>query len=181
MSMFKNLTRTFAITPTCLISYSGEYSDIQHLHKIIKYEILKDKNLTNPQGIHKLVQYVLYNKRSQLKPLNVFCTVSGIENNKHFLGAVNHLGNLYESDVICNGIGAYIIAPFLRDKIQGRIDEIEREEAIQIAKEAALLAIYRDCLTLNNIQIGYVENECCEVLEPIKLDTKWDLGRIPLD
>ncbi|KAM0686295.1 Proteasome subunit beta type-7 [Conglomerata obtusa] len=181
LSKYKNLTRTYSITKKCIISYSGEYSDIQNLHNSLKYELLQDSRTIDPQGIFKLVQRVLYTKRSRLEPLNVFCIISGVKeghvNDSYFLGAVNHLGNFYSSDVISNGLGSYLILPFLRDRVQGRVDEIDREEAICIMKEAVTVALYRDCMSINCFHFGIVEDDFCEVMEPIKIETNWDLAR----
>lgn len=174
---YSNLVRTFKLTPHCIISYAGEYSDIQFLHKTLKFELLKDTLTIKPQGIHNMVQRILYTYRSRLTPLNVFCVIAGVENNEPFVSAVNHLGNFYQSDVISNGLGAYIATPYLRSKVENLYQNIDKEEAINHMTDVMRLMCYRGCHIGNTYNVGLVDTESCEVSDQVNVKTEWELGR----
>lgn len=172
---YTTLTRTFKLTAHCLISYSGEYSDIQNLHKLLKYELMKDTLTVKPRGIHSMVQRILYTCRSRLQPLNVFTVVGGMENGEPFVGAVNNIGNFYTTDVVSNGLGAYIATPYLRSLIENK--SVCREEAVKIMTDAMRLMCYRGCNVGDTYNVGIVESEMCEVREPVNVETDWEVAR----
>ncbi|KAM0673742.1 Proteasome subunit beta type-7 [Gurleya vavrai] len=178
MARYKNITRTFSLTKNCIIAYSGEVSDIQKLHSTIQNELIKDQRMMNAKGIYKMVQRILYSRRSQLKPLNVNCVVAGKENDDFFLGAINPIGNFYESDVICTNLASYLITPFLREKIK---EVNTKEEAIKLMKEAVQIALRRDCFSANNTNFAILDNENCEITEPIKIEMDWKLSEFFFD
>lgn len=165
LKKLNTLTRTFKINNS-LISYAGEYSDIQSIHGMILHELEKTSRVLNAKGLHSLVQRILYTSRSRLKPLNVFAVIS----DKDFLGAVNHLGSFFEDDVICEGIGSYLITPFLRSK------EKKAEEALDLMEEAMRILIYRDCWAGEDVVVGIAEEGRVDVSER-KIETDWEIGR----
>ncbi|EJW03717.1 hypothetical protein EDEG_01988 [Edhazardia aedis USNM 41457] len=197
LSKFTNLQRTFKLSSSTIISYTGEYSDIMFLHKALRYEILKDNIEISPIEIHRLLQRVIYGKRSDYEPINVNVNVLGksdsnedeslfspvivypenYKDNGFFLGSVNEKGNFFFNDVICTGFGAYLVTPFLREKVEGKWENISRDQAVKIAEDAMRILIYRDCFALNKIQIGIVESNFCDVSQPYVLNTEWEMGR----
>ncbi|KAF7684704.1 putative proteasome subunit beta type-7 [Astathelohania contejeani] len=190
MTMYKNIQKIYKLADNCLIGFSGECSDMQYVVNFLNLENEKEAEPLTPQGYHKLVQRMYYGKRSKLNPLNLFSVVAGInkkydlrmstDDRGRMLGAVDHLGSFYFSSVICSGMGAYLITPFLRERVVGRENELSRQEAIEIAEECMKILFYRDTSASGNISIAYVEDNECIITEPYSITpkTKWNIGSV---
>lgn len=185
LAKFRGIERIFKLADQTLLGLSGEVSDMQYLVKTLEILTEEDRRRIDPQSYHRMIQRILYSARSKVKPLNLKACVGGInegpgENgvdaSRRVLGSVDHLGNFFFSDVICTGIGAYLVLPFLRSKVEGREDEISREEAIGLVEEAMRLLCYRDCNASNEIQVGYVDSKGVFISEPYTIQTDWDIG-----
>ncbi|WEL38578.1 proteasome type-4 subunit beta [Encephalitozoon hellem] len=186
LAKYSGIQRMFKFGDKTLIGISGEVSDMQYLVKTLNILTEEDNRGIDPKGYHKIIQRILYSARSRISPLNLSVCVGGINaghergcaisNEKKMLGCVNHLGNFYFSDVICTGIGNYIALPFLRSKVEGREDEITREEATSLIEETMRILCYRDCNASNEIQIGYADSQGVHISDPYPLETNWDIG-----
>lgn len=184
LAKYSGIQRMFKFGDQTLIGISGEVSDMQYLVKTLNILTEEDNRGIDPKGYHKIIQRILYSARSRVSPLNLSVCVGGTRldgdsitsGERNMLGCVDRLGNFYFSDVICTGIGSYIALPFLRSKVEGREDEITREEAINLVEEAMRILCYRDCNASNEIQIGYSDNQGVHISDPYPLKTNWDIG-----
>lgn len=99
-------SKIFVINST-IIAFSGSFSDAQHIMKFLNIEQEKEDDVLGSRSIFKMLQRYLFHRRSNMDPLYVECVVGG----DGFLGCTDHLGNFYESDVICTGMAANIATP----------------------------------------------------------------------
>ncbi|ADM11476.2 proteasome type-4 subunit beta [Encephalitozoon intestinalis ATCC 50506] len=186
LTKFNGVQRMFKFGSRTLVGISGEVSDMQYLIKTLNILTEEDNREIDPKGYHKMVQRILYSARSRISPLNLSVCVGGVktvrnseeefETNEKTLGCVDRLGNFYFSDVICTGIGSYLALPFLRSKVEGREQEITREEAIRLVEEAMEILCYRDCNASNEVQIGYADSQGVHISDPYLIKTNWDVG-----
>lgn len=145
-----------------LLAFSGEYSDVQEIIKFIRLEEEKEEFPLITSSYFKMVQRLLYSKRSRLQPLNVECIVGG----RGFLGCVNSLGNFFDSDVICTGMGAYLATSYLRASREGPLEKI---------RNAMEIMAKRDCRGSNEIQVGIIDGDEIS-FDGMVLNINWDIG-----
>ena len=67
-----------------------------------------------PEALHCWLTRLLYNRRSKFDPLWTTVVVGGMQEDKPFLGYVNHLGNAFTEDCIATGMGGDIAVPIMR-------------------------------------------------------------------
>jgi 20S proteasome subunit beta 7 len=193
---YKGVERIFKVASNTLLGSSGEYSNIQKLvHSLtMEMEEMNDSSgeVFGPRESFEIVKAHMYNKRCKGAPEMNFHIVGGVESKEkredilpshslpfeddhsgRFLGGVNHLGNFYQASVLASGIGASIALPLLRNKVEGREDEISRDEAINIIEDAMRVLFYRDTTASNVIQIGWVDGQGAHVMGPRELTSKW--------
>lgn len=180
---FKQISRIYKFKNT-LLSLSGEISDIQELIKEIKIYSENDPVEITTQGYCRLIQRILYTKRSKVEPLNVTCTVCGINTNEisnlnnensdsRILCTINHLGNFHYSDVTATGMAHLIALPFLRDQDL----DCDKKQAIKLVEEAMRIMCYRSCRNSNQIIVGVVDKEDGAVInESYYIETNWSAG-----
>nr|AGE95445.1 26S proteasome beta-type subunit [Encephalitozoon cuniculi] len=186
LAKLSGVQRIFKVGDQTLLGMSGEISDMQYLVKTLTILTQEDNRRIDPKGYHKMIQRILYSARSKISPLNLSVCVGGLNaasdgdrrthTREKMLGCVNHLGNFYFSDVVCTGIGGYLVLPFLRSRVEGREEEIAREEAIGLVEEAMRILCYRDCNASNEIQVGYVDDQGVHISDPYQIKTNWDVG-----
>jgi 20S proteasome subunit beta 7 len=180
LAMHNSVGRIFNIGGT-VVGFSGEVSDMQYLVKRLSLMTEEENRKIEPKGYHSIIQRILYSARSRLEPLNISVCVAGINTgvdgrHEKILGAVDMLGNFFFSDVICTGISAHIVMPFLREHVEDKEDTVTREEATKLAEEAMRLLVYRDCNAYNRIQVACVDGDGVLISEPYSIDTKWEIG-----
>lgn len=146
-----------------LVAFSGDYSDTQEVIKFVRLEEEREEFPLTTSSYFKMIQRFLYSKRSRLEPLNVECVIGG----KDFLGCVNPLGNFFDSDVVCTGMGAYLATSYLR---------ASREEPLVKIRSAMELMAKRDCRGSNEIQVAVIDRDGIR-FDRITLDINWDIGR----
>lgn len=186
LAKFSGVQRMFTLGDQTLVGVSGELSDMQHLIKTLSILTEEDNRKIDPRSYHKMIQRILYSARSRVKPLNLSVCVGGVNvvgsvdgeahSKKKVLGGIDRLGNFYFSDVVCTGIGSYLVLPFLRSRVEGREDEITKEEAVGLVEEAMKILCYRDCNASNEIQIACAVAEGVHISEPYSIQTNWDIG-----
>lgn len=183
---YKGVTRIFKVAPSCLIASSGEYSNVQNVVHKIDTEVRENRCIEGvdlgPGEIFTMVRRHMYKSRCKGTPEMNFHILAGMggddsDEKGRYLGGVNPLGNFYHATVIASGIGAHIVLPILRNKVEGREDEVTKQEAEQIVKECMTVLFYRDTRAASVIQIGSVEAEHAEIGNEITLESKWDIGK----
>ncbi|KAH9412330.1 proteasome subunit [Ordospora pajunii] len=184
LAKYTGLQRIFKIGDQTLIGVSGEISDMQYLKKTLETLTEEDPRKIDSHGYYKMIQRLMYSARSRMAPLNLNVCVGGVDSvctedgraDQKTLGCVDHLGNFYFSNVICTGIGAHLVLPLLRSKVDGRENEITREEGIGLIEEAMKILFYRDCSASNEIQIGYADAQRVHISEAYRIPTNWDIA-----
>ena len=173
--MFKNLPRIQSINSTTLLGAGGEYSDLQHINRLLAQLVKADYTYADgaaltPREIHSYLTRVLYNRRSKVDPLWNTLLVAGVD----FLGCVDIYGSSYEGTVLATGYGQHLALPLLRK--HARVDMSEAE-AKQLLEDCERVLLYRDCRTLNLFQIGTITAEGPKITEPESIETKWEFKR----
>ncbi|KAM0672466.1 beta type-4 subunit of proteasome [Ordospora colligata] len=184
LAKYTGLQRIFKMGDQTLIGVSGEISDMQYLKKALETLTEEDPRRIDAYGYYKMTQRIMYSARSRMSPLNLSVCVGGVDsvctaeglNNQKTLGCVDHLGNFYFSNVVCTGIGAHLVLPLLRSKVDGREDEITREEGISLVEEAMRILFYRDCGASNEIQVGYADAQDAHISDAYRIQTNWDIA-----
>ncbi|KAG0438861.1 putative proteasome subunit beta type-7 [Dictyocoela muelleri] len=185
-----NISRILILDENSVVAFSGDFSDIQYVSEYLLEEKDKfDGTLENVSYLN-LVQKLLYNRRSQLKPLNVFCIVASVSKNQSngesinpeiILGGVNLRGNFFLSDVISSDLGEHIAVPYLRSKVEGKSHLIDKDEAKFIAEETMKMLYGRSVRSSNNIQLAFVENTGVEMTDFYDLKINWEIGEVLFD
>lgn len=85
-----------------------------------------------------------------------------------------YIGTHYTDNIVGTGYGAYLGLPLLRKKYK---DNMSAAEARVLLEDTMKVLLYRDCRTLNSIQIANITSKGVEITEPYKLDTKWEYKR----
>jgi 20S proteasome subunit beta 7 len=87
MAQLRQLPRVFKINDITAVGGSGDYSDFQFLHEIIKEKVnqdycLNDGYVLKPKALYSWCTRVLYNRRSNFDPLWNKLVIGGIEDNQ---------------------------------------------------------------------------------------------------
>lgn len=130
--------------------------------------------------MHRYLTRVLYNRRTKGDPLWNNLVVAGVdEDNNPTLGVVDLIGTAYEEDHVATGFGGHLATPILRKNWRPDLTE---DEAKSLLTDCMRVLYYRDCRTMNRIQIATLkktedsDKPDITVSEPIKMDTKWDFA-----
>jgi len=181
MAMFKQIERIRKINDTTLLAAGGEYSDLQEIVKLLYQlttadRIQDDGHSLSVQEIYSYLHRIMYQRRSKVNPLWNSIVVGGWDRvkNQAFLGAIDLYGTNYQDDVLATGYGAYMGLPLLRAAYKPNMSE---EEARTVLEEAQRVLLYRDCRTLNNIQLAKITKAGVEISQPYKLETYWEFKR----
>ena len=126
-----------------------------------------------PAEIFSYLRAVMYNRRNKFDPLWNYLLVAGVKDGKAFLGSVDHIGTAYEDKFLATGFGAYLAMPILRKKWR---PDMEEGEARALLEDCMRVLFYRDCRSLNQIQIAKATNDGAIVSEPFKISTEWSLA-----
>lgn len=161
-SLAKHRASKIFVFDATVLAFSGEYSDVQRIVSFIRREVENEDEALITTSYFKMIQRLLYSHRSQMKPLNVQCVVGGRE----FLGCIDHLGDFFESDVVCTGMGAHLATPYLR---------ASGEEPMVRIRRAMELMVKRDCRASNEVQIATINDSGIRVEDEV-LSINWDLG-----
>jgi len=180
LAMFKSLPRLQSINNSTLLGAGGEYSDFQHIIKLLDQLIKQDftyadNSTLSPREIHSYLSRLLYNRRSKVDPLWNTLLVGGIEKDgKSFLGCVDIYGSSYEGDVLATGYGQHLAIPLLRK--YAHVD-MNKDEAKQLLEDCQRVLIYRDCRTLNKFQLATITKDGPQISQPYSIDTEWSFRR----
>ena len=173
--MFKQLPRIQSINSTTLLGAGGEYSDFQHINRLLAQLVKQDYTYADgaqltPREIHAYLTRVMYNRRSKVDPLWNTLLVAGVD----FLGCVDIYGSSYEGNVLATGYGQHLALPLLRK--HANVDMTEAE-AKKLLEDCQRVLLYRDCRTLNSFQIGTITSDGPKITQPESIETRWDFKR----
>ena len=132
----------------------------------------EDGEFLTPNEIHSYLTRVMYNRRSKGDPLWNALIIAGVDHKgKSFVGTVDHLGTAFCDDFIATGFGHHFAMPIMREEWKADLTEAE---ARTLLEKCMRVCYYRDCNTINKIQIAKVVADGAQVSEPYSLETKWD-------
>jgi 20S proteasome subunit beta 7 len=145
-----------------------------------------------PSETHTYLTRVFYQRRNKMDPFWNTLAVAGFHEGKSFLGYLDMIGTAFTDDFVATGYGKHLAIPLLRKRWSADMDESEARTLLEdwcVQTHAALscaalltgtlfcsmkVLFYRDCRTINRIQIAKVTAEGSIVSEPYSLETKWD-------
>jgi len=119
LARFRDVRRISALGKYTLIGATGEYSDFQHLLRVldelvVSDELAEDGSALSPNSIHSYLTRVLYERRNKFDPLWGHFVVAGFRDGKSYLGFSDLRGTHYEDDTIATGYGSMIARPLMR-------------------------------------------------------------------
>ncbi|KAJ2162106.1 Proteasome subunit beta type-7 [Coemansia sp. RSA 552] len=178
MARFRNENRLMEVGEKTLLGVMGDIGDYQHmkhrLDDILTHEYdMDDGQKLGTKSVYKCLSNIMYSRRSNFNPLWNAYVVGGVDDGQSMLGYVDMYGTTYQSDTVATGYGGHLAIPILRRRVEGRVDEIDEEEAVRILDDCMRVLFYRDCRTFNRIRRAKVTSEGVTVSEPYALETDW--------
>lgn len=159
---------------------SGDIGDMQFtlrwLYEFSLNERLQaDGHHLNALNYFTILQQLLYKKRSEMDPMWNTHVVAG----PNFLGAVDLRGTCWTSSVVATGFGAHLALPLLRNQVEGRVEEIDENEAKALLEKCMQVLWSRHARASNVIQFAKVTSlEGVEISQPIKIKADWSVAYI---
>jgi len=179
LARFFELKRMVKVGAYTVVGAGGEYSDFQHLSKVLEETDIEDHcrddgSRLHPEEIYNYLTRLMYQRRNKGDPLWNSVVVCGFREGKSFLGTVDLVGTCYKDDYIATGYGAYIALPLIR---RAWTPDLTREQAIKLVEDCLRVLFYRDARSSNKIQIAVASAESVEVGPMHELDTfGWESG-----
>eukprot|EP00180_Rhodochaete_pulchella_P000753 Plantae.Rhodophyta-Rhodochaete_pulchella.ctg15849.p2 GENE.Plantae.Rhodophyta-Rhodochaete_pulchella.ctg15849~~Plantae.Rhodophyta-Rhodochaete_pulchella.ctg15849.p2 ORF type:complete len:228 (-),score=43.02 Plantae.Rhodophyta-Rhodochaete_pulchella.ctg15849:100-717(-) len=176
LARFRDLKRIRPVGKSTLIAAGGEYSDFQYilemLDDIVVDELCQDDGAeTDASEYHSYLTRVMYKRRNKMNPLYNSLVVAGFKGEKLFLGTIDPIATSYEDDFIVTGFGHHLALPIIRERWT---EDMSEAEARTLVEDALRVCYYRDCRTINKIQLGKITKESVVVSDPFEMETKWD-------
>lgn len=178
LARFTDNRRIMSIHNSTLIGASGDFSDFQCIKDTL--EDMETNDVVQRDGcdltsgeIYHYLQRLLYHKRNKFDPLWNSLVVAGLDetSGKPFLGQVNMIGLAFEDDYLATGFGHHLGMPLLRRHWKPEMTEMEAKTLLE---DCMRVCFYRDCRTINRIQMARVTKAGTSIPEPYAMDTKWD-------
>jgi len=185
LARYPDLQRVIRVNETTVLGYSGDLADFQYLQSVIeRRQIEQDINGggvdMKPQALHCWLTRVLYNRRSNFDPLWNTIVVGGMQDGKPFLGCVDMIGTAWQEDVIATGIGRSFAIPAMTSELekQGGIENITKEQAVELVKKAIRVCYLRDCRATLRYHIATIDSEDATVQGPITIENnEWEIAK----
>ena len=181
MAQLRQLPRVFKVNDVTAIGGSGDYSDFQYLHEIVKEKVIRDTCLNDgyvlkPRDLFSWSTRVLYNRRSKMDPLWNKLVIGGLQDNQPFLGCVDLLGNAFEGACIATGYGSYLALPMMRDCLERNNYKLTEAQARDVIDRALKLLYYRDGRAYDKYSLVVVKKEGTAYEECKQLQTNWAIA-----
>eukprot|EP00769_Ergobibamus_cyprinoides_P000694 gnl/Ergobibamus_cyprinoides/170.p1 GENE.gnl/Ergobibamus_cyprinoides/170~~gnl/Ergobibamus_cyprinoides/170.p1 ORF type:complete len:225 (+),score=70.66 gnl/Ergobibamus_cyprinoides/170:28-675(+) len=179
MSRFKNSPRLHPVGDRTVIGFGGDQADFQSLHEMIEEEVISDECLADgfrlsAYELHTLLARILYNRRCKVDPLWNYLVVGGLDQQgTPFLGQVDLFGTKFTGDYLATGYGGDFALPLIRKEWR---PEMSLEDATLLMKKCMKVLSYRDCQTINSIQLATASAEGITVSEPFSLEQDWSVA-----
>ncbi|XP_043464759.1 proteasome subunit beta type-4 [Leptopilina heterotoma] len=183
LARYRSLERVMKVNDNIMLAAGGDYADFQYLKNIIDQKILEEHCVDDgftlkPKSLHCWLTRVMYNRRSKFDPLWNNFLIAGFDDDKPFLGTVDHLGVAFSDPVIATGYGGYLASPLLRDAHEKNKDMSE-EEAVQLLNKAMQILFYRDARSFPKYHLGIITKEKgIEIKGPLTIESDWGAALI---
>lgn len=178
LAKYENVLRmkTVGVNDDCLVSAGGDFSDYQHILKMIEAKAtsefaLDDGASMTPAALHSWLTRIMYQRRSKFDPLWNSIVVAGCRDGKPYLGASTMLGIAFEDNFVASGIGAHLALPLMRKRWT---PELTEAEARTLLEDVMRVLVYRDTRSSPNITIGKVDASGASVSEIFTVSTYWE-------
>lgn len=178
LARFRDLERIRQVGEGTLVAAGGEYSDFQKLCEMLEELVLEevcidDGATRDASEFHAYISRVFYNRRNKMNPLWNAVVVAGHKGKDKtpFLGTVDHIGTTYTDDFIVTGFGHHLALPIIRSRWRADLSEAEARTLIE---DCMRVCYYRDCRTINKIQLAKVTSAGVAISPPYAMETKWD-------
>lgn len=175
-SRYRDVCRMVKAGEFSLVGASGEFSDFQHLDKLIdeldNEDFLSEDGIKlGPKQYSSYIGRVMYNRRSKFNPLyNQFVIVGKKNSEPAHLAFVDHQGTYFEENFVATGFGTHLAMPLLRNEWK---PSLSLDEAKALVVKCLQVCFYRDCRAYNKIHIGTCDGSRVAISEPIALDHFW--------
>lgn len=176
LARFPNLSRMKKVGENTMIACGGEYSDFQALHRDLDELIVEDLcaddgNIFEADEMYGYITRMLYQRRNKMDPLWCSVLVAGHSKGEPFLGTVDLNGTAYQENFIATGMGMHMALPIIRRRWKA---DMNYDEAKALLEDCMRVLFYRDCRTMNLMQIGNADASGVTVSEQYSVSTKWD-------
>jgi len=176
MAAFKNVERMTKVGTTTLLAAGGEISDFQHIKQMMSQletqdYCADDGCVLQPSEVHTYLQRVMYQRRNKQNPLWNSLVVAGFHNGEAYLGTVDNIATSYTDDHIATGYGEHLARPLMRSRWHADMSE---GDARALLEDCMRVLYYRDCRTINRIQIAKATVDGTLISPVYSLETKWD-------
>lgn len=178
LARYKDIRRLHKVNSTTVLGAGGDISDYQYIQDMLSDVMIEDKaamdgHQLSPHEIHSLMGRVMYNRRSKFDPLWNSIVIAGFDAGESFLGYVDLVGTTYKDNYVVTGMGAHLALPIIRKAFR---PDMTYDEAKEVMETALRVLFYRDCRTINNIQIAKLDASGVEITEPAPLATNWNIA-----
>lgn len=178
MARYKSLSRLRTVGNNTVIGGSGDYSDFQFINRLLEERVVHDHcqddgYAVTARAVHSYLSRVMYQRRNKFDPLWNSVVVCGRQDGASFLGVIDLVGTAYAEDFVATGYGEYLALPLLRNAYR---PDLSRAEAKAVLDECMRVLVYRDCRTLNKLQLADINDAGVSVSEPYTLSTDWAFG-----
>jgi len=173
---YKDVCRMKKVGNFTLLGASGEYSDFQHMGKLLdeldnEDFLYEDGSMMGPKQYSSYIGRVMYNKRCKMNPLyNQFVVVGKKGSEPAHLAYVDHQGTYFEEDYIATGFGSYLAMPILRNDWSA---DISLDAAKALVVKCLQVCFYRDVHAYNRIQFGVCDGENVTISDPFAMEHFW--------
>lgn len=86
------------------------------------------------------------------------------------LGTVDKIGTTYEDDFLATGFGMHLAIPIMRSRWRADMNE---GEARALLEDCMRVLFYRDCRSVNSIQLAKITADGPLISDPYPLSTRW--------
>ncbi|KAA0168873.1 hypothetical protein FNF31_00034 [Cafeteria roenbergensis] len=177
MARFPDVQRLRQVSDGVIIGASGEMSDFDFAMRLldelrVESECAEDGAELDAGEVHHYLTRVMYNRRNKFNPLWNQLVVAGTKDGKPVLGVVDQIGTAFEADFTATGFGKHMAVPQMREHWRADMTEGEARELLEGCMR---VLFYRDCRTINRMQIAKVTATGSVVSPAYSLDTEWSL------
>ncbi|KAF7638769.1 Proteasome subunit beta [Meloidogyne graminicola] len=185
MHRFNDVSRHFRLNDRCVVVFSGDFADFQWIKNLIvrRQMELQQGNidfLMSPKMLHSFLTTLFYGRRSKMNPLWNTVIVCGMEavpfeafEYEPFIGVVNLYGIAFEGKFAATEIGLFLLRQMLENR---RKEELSREEAVTILKEAMEVSLYRNTRTGNNFDLTIIDKDGVKNTEITGFIGDWEIA-----
>ncbi|MEM0379714.1 MAG: proteasome subunit beta [Desulfurococcaceae archaeon] len=161
----KSVRKVYSITNYTGVGFAGLMGDVEFLVRLLRLEAknyeLNHNRLISPRSLAKILSIILYSYK--LFPLITETVVGGIDRDrKPSIYVLDPVGSLIEEKYIALGSGGRVALGYIESSYR---DGISVSDAEKIVLDAVKIAIERDVLSGDGVDILVITEKGCEFKE----------------